>query len=182
MLGLSNDRLMTLGLVSLGLYFLALLARGLHGYSRFRRVRQTAVLTWPVPRPGNYALLVGLGVSGLLLAALNLYMGRPIHHVLALVLMAAYFGIMVPLARRIQLGLYRDGVWADAGFLPYAEIARMAFREGEEIVLVLLRRGSRAAFRLPVPPAEYGAVRKLLQDKIASRDLLTDGAILGLEA
>jgi hypothetical protein len=71
-LGLSNDRLMTLGLVSLGVYFLALLARGLLGYSRFRRVRQTAVLTWPVPRPGNYALLVGLGVSGLILAALNL--------------------------------------------------------------------------------------------------------------
>jgi hypothetical protein len=180
--GLSNDRLMTLGLVSLGVYFLALLARGLYGYSRFRRVRQTAVLTWPVPRPGNYGLLVGLGAAGLFLAALNLFMGRPVHHVLALVLMAAYFGIMVPLARRIQLGLYRDGVWADAGFLPYAEIARMAFREGEEIVLVLLQRGSRAAFRLPVPPAEYGAVRRLLQDKIASREVLTDGAILGLEA
>ena len=80
--------------------------------------------------------------------------------------MALYFVVMVPLARRIQLGLYRDGVWADSGFLPYAEIARMAFREGEEIVLVLLPRGSRAAFRLPVPPGEYGAVRRFLQDKI----------------
>jgi hypothetical protein len=37
------------------------------------------------------------------------------------------------------------------------------------------------AFRLPVPPAEYGAVRRILQDKIRSHDLNMDGAILGLE-
>ncbi|HEY5726842.1 MAG TPA: hypothetical protein VIX40_12850 [Methylomirabilota bacterium] len=182
MFGLSNDQLMTVGLVSLGVYFLVLLARGLVGYERFRRVRPTAILTWPVPRPGNYRLLVGLGVTGLFLATLNLALGRPVHHVVSLFLMALYFVVMVPLARRIQLGLYRDGVWADSGFLPYAEIARMAFREGEEIVLVLLQRGSRAAFRLPVPPDEYGAVRRFLQDKVRSQDLNMEGSILGLES
>jgi len=179
---LGNDRLMTIGLVSLGIYFLVLLTRGLLGYQHFQKVRPTAVLTWPVPRPSNYGLLVGLGVTSLVLAAVNLALGRPLHHVLALFLMALYFVVMVPLARRIQLGLYRDGVWADTGFLPYAEIARLAFREGEEIVLVLLQRGSRAAFRLPVPPAEYGAVRRFLQDKVRSHDLNMDGSILGLEA
>jgi hypothetical protein len=178
--GLSNDRVIGLGLVGLGVYFLVLLARGLVGFSRFRRVQSTALITWPVPRPSNYPLLVGLGVSGLVLAVVNLALGRPAHHVAALVLMALYFGGMVPLARRIQLGLYRDGVWADAGFLPYREIARMAFREGESIVLVLLPRGSSGPFRLPVPPGEYGAVRRLLQDKIRAHDLKMDGAILGL--
>jgi hypothetical protein len=178
--GLSNDRVITLGLLGLGVYFLVLLARGLLGYRHFRRVRSTAIITWPVPRPSNYRLLVGFGVIGLLLAALNLVLGRPAHHVAALLLMALYFGGMVPLARRIQLGFYRDGVWADAGFLPYREIARMAFREGEGIVLVLLPRGSSGAFRLPVPPGEYGAVRRLLQDKIRGKDLQMDAAILGL--
>jgi hypothetical protein len=171
---------MSLGLVGLGLYFLVLLVRGLHGYSRFRNVRSTALLTWPVPRPRYYRLLLALGVAGFVVALVNLALGRPAHHVVALFLMAAYFLGMVPLARRIELGLYRDGVWADAGFLPYGEIARMTFREGQEIVLVLLPRGSRAAFRLPVPAAEYGAVRRLLQDKIRARDLQMDGAILGL--
>jgi hypothetical protein len=180
MFGLTNDRLLTLGLLGVGVYFLVLLARGLHGYSRFRKVRGTALLTWPVPRPTRYRRLLALGVMGLLLALVNLARGRPTHHVVALLLMAAYFLGMVPLARRIKLGLYRDGVWADAGFLRYGEIARMAFREGQEIVLVLLPRGSRGAFRLPVPPDEYGAVRRLLQDKIRAHDLRMDEAILGL--
>ena len=67
MFGLSNDDLMTLGLAGLGVYFLVLLARGLCGYERFRRVRPTAILTWPVPRPSNYGFLLGLGVTGLVL-------------------------------------------------------------------------------------------------------------------
>jgi len=112
----------------------------------------------------------------------NFYVRRPAHHVVALLLMALYFVFMVPLARRIELGLYRDGVWADSGFLPYGEIARMAFREGTEIVLVLVPRGGASPFRLPVPAAEYGAVRRLLQDKIRAHDLNMDGTILGLEA
>jgi Ca2+/Na+ antiporter len=181
MFGLSNEQVMSLGLLGLGLYFLVQLSRGLMGYARFRRVRSTAVLTWPVARPSNYGFLLTLGVVSLVLTVVNLYVRRPVHHVVALLLMALYFVLMVPLARRIRLGLYRDGVWADAGFLPYGEIARMAFREGSEIVLVLLPRRGASPFRLPVPAAEYGAVRKFLQDKIRASDLNMDGAILGLE-
>jgi hypothetical protein len=177
-----NERLMTVGLVGLGLYFLVLLARGLFGYSRFQRVRSTAVLTWPVPRPSNYALLVALGVLSLALTAANLFLGRPAHHVAALLAMGLYFVVMVPLARRIRLGIYEGGVWADSGFLPFGEIRRMAFREGAEIVLVLVPRDGAAPFRLPVPAAEYGAVRRLLQDRIRTHDLNMDGAILGLAA
>ena len=57
----------------------------------------------------------------------------------------------------------------------------MAFREGDEIVLLLVPRAGAAPFRLPVPAAEYGAVRRLLQDRIRTHDLNMDGAILGLE-
>ncbi len=178
--GLSNETALTIVLAALGLYFLVLVARALAGYLRFLKLRATAVLTWPVRRPAHFPLLVGLGVLALGVAVLNSSMNRPLHHVASQVLIAVYFMVVVPLATRIRLGLYRDGVWADAGFLPYAEIARLAFVEEPEIVLVMLARGRGSAFRLPVPTKEYGAVRKLIEEKIRSHALTVDSAILGL--
>src|SRR4029079_12443921 len=118
-------------------------------------------------------------VSGLV-AFLNGYLGRPPHHVYSQGVMSAYFILMVPLTTRIDRGLYRDGVWADRGFLPYSRIARMAFVERPQVVLVMVARGRSGALRLTVPVAEYGAVRKLLEEKIRTQVLQTDGAILGL--
>ena len=178
--GLSNETALTIVLAALGLYFLVLVARALAGYLRFLRVRATAVLTWPVRRPAHFPLLVGLGVLALGVAVLNGSMNRPLHHVASQVLIAVYFMVVVPLATRIRLGLYRDGVWADAGFLPYPEIARLAFVEEPEVVLVMLARDRGSAFRLPVPAEEYGAVRKLIEEKIRSHALTVDCAILGL--
>jgi hypothetical protein len=172
---------MSVGLVGLGLYFAVQLGRGLRGYARFERVRPTAVVTWPVPRPPNWGFLLGMGVVSLFLTALNGYLARPLHHVASLLAMSLYFIGMVPLARRIRLGLYRDGVWADAGFLAYSDIGRFAFRETPEIVLLLVPRGSRAPFRLPVPPGEYGAVRKHIEDKVRSHAVNVERSILGLE-
>lgn len=176
----SNETALTIVLAALGLYFLVLVIRALAGYLRFLRLRATALLTWPVQRPAHFPLLVGLGVLALGVAVLNGSMNRPLHHVASQVLIAVYFILVVPLATRIRLGLYRDGVWADAGFLPYAEIARMTFVEGRQIVLVMLARGRGAAFRLPVPAEEYGVVRKLIEEKIRSHTLTVDSAILGL--
>jgi hypothetical protein len=177
---LANDTILSLGLAGLGVYFAVLLVRGSLGYLRFRRVRPTALLTWPVARPAYLRSLVALGVVNVILTILNGFLHRPVHHVVSLGLMALYFVLMVPLASRIELGLYRDGVWADAGFLPYEGIGRMAFRETPEIVLVLLPRRGSGSFRLPVPPGEYGAVRKLLEEKMRSRVLNPDTAVLGL--
>ena len=178
--GLATQTALTVVLAGLGLYFLVLVIRALAGYLRFVRLRATAVLTWPVRRPAHFPLLLGLGVLALGVAVLNGRMNRPLHHVASQVLIAVYFILVVPLATRIRLGLYRDGVWADAGFLPYAEIARMAFVEGHEVVLVMLARGRGSAFRLPLPAGEYGAVRKVIEEKIRSRALTVDSAILGL--
>lgn len=175
-----NETMLALVMAGLAVYFSVLLVRGLHGYLRFRQVSGTAVLTWRAPRPAHLPFLLILGVVALAVAALQAYFERPFHHVYAQLAMAAYFMVLVPLCGRIRLGLYRDGVWADAGFLAYADIARMAFREGGEIVLTLLpRRGSRP-FRLPVPPDEYGAVRKVLEEKIRQHVLNMDKGILGL--
>jgi hypothetical protein len=157
-----------------------LIARGLNGYLLFLKVRPTALLTWPVRRPAQLPFLLALGVIAAALAIINGTMNRPFHHVYSQGVMAVYFMVMVPLSARIQLGLYRDGVWADAGFLPYDKIGRMAFREAPDIVLILVPRGRSGPFRLPVPSSEYGAVRKILEEKIRARVVNVEKAILGL--
>jgi len=180
LLPVSNETVLSVVLLGLGIYFSVLLFRGLWGYLLFLRMRPTALLTWPVPRPAQFPFLLALGVVAAGVTALNGYLNRPFHHVLSQALMAAYFILMVPLCQRIRLGFYRDGVWADSGFLPYANIGRIAFRETPEIVLILLPRGRSRSFRLPVPPEEYGAVRKVLEEKIRARVVNVEAGILGL--
>jgi hypothetical protein len=181
MSGVSQENLLTIALLSFGLYFSVLLARGLAGYLRFCRVRPTALLTWPVKRPANFGMLIGLGVVAAGVTVLNGVLHRPLHHVFSQAIMSLYFILMVPLSARIHLGFYRDGVWADDGFLPYARIGRLAFRETPEIVLILLPRdGASGSFRLPVPRDEYGAVRKVLEEKIRAHVVNVEGGLLGL--
>jgi hypothetical protein len=178
---LTNETFLSLILMAVGAYFAVSLGRGLLGYLRFRRLRPTAVLTWPVPRGRNVPFLVGLGLAALGVALLNIVQGRPVAHVLSQVVTAAYFLLMVPLALRIRLGLYRDGVWADTGFLSWERIGRLTFVEEPEIMLVLVPRDRRPpAARLPVPREEYGAVRKLIDEKIRARVVQVEEAILGL--
>jgi hypothetical protein len=175
-----QQQLISLGLLGLGVYFAVQLARGLVGYRRYQRVAPTALATWPSPRPAQMTLLLLLGVAGAITAAINAWAGRPPHHVAGLALMAAYFLGLVPLARRIRLGLYRDGVWAHRGFLRWEDVARIAFVETPEIVLLLQPRRGGASFKLPVPAGEYGAVRKLLEEKERAGLLHLEPKILGL--
>lgn len=175
-----QQQIVGLGLVGLGVYFAVQLARGIAGYLRYRRVAPTGAVTWPAPRPAQLHWLTLLGVLGALTAAFNAWIGRPLHHVVGLALMAVYFLAMVPLARRIRLGLYRDGVWAHRGFLRWGDVARIAFVEGPPIVLLLKPRRGGASYKLPVPGAEYGAVRRILQDKAREGALHLDPAILGI--
>jgi hypothetical protein len=176
---MSNETILTLVFAGLGVYFGVLLLRGLYGYLHFRRLLPTAILTWPVPRPRAGSFLFALGLVSAGITVLNGYMARPLHHVVSLGLMALYFMLMVPLAGRIRLGFYEAGVWAEAGFLPWERIARMAFRESPEIVLILQPRGGSGSFRLPVPPDEYGAAVKVIEEKVRARIVNTEG-VLGL--
>jgi len=167
-------------LLGLAVYFSVAVARSLAGYLLFLKVRPTALLTWPGRRPAHFPLLIVLGFVAAALTVINGTLDRPFHHVYSQGVMAVYFTVMVPLSLKIQPGLYRDGVWADAGFLPYGKIGRMAFRETPEIVLILVPRGRSGPFRLPVPSSEYGAVRKILEEKIRTRVVNVEKAILGL--
>jgi hypothetical protein len=175
-----NETILTTGLLALGVYFSFFLARGLVLYLRFRRLRPTALVTWAAPRPPHLRALLALGVVSGLVTALNSFMGRPLHHVVPQGLMSLYFLTMVPLLAGIPLGLYRDGIWAEAGFLSWQEIGRMTFRETPEIVLILLPRSGSRSFRLPVPRGEYGAVRKTLEEKARERVLNVEQGMLGL--
>jgi hypothetical protein len=175
-----QQQLVGLGLLGLGLYFGAQLVRGVAGYLRYRRVAPTAVVTWPPPPPAQLPWLVLLGVLGAFTAAFNAWAHRPLAHVVGLALMAVYFLGLVPLARGIRLGVYRDGVWAHRGFLRWGDVARIAFVETPQVVLLLQPRRGGASFKLPVPGPEYGTVRKILEEKARAGVLQLDPAILGL--
>jgi hypothetical protein len=180
MLPATQQKIITLGLLALGVYFTVQLVRGLLGYRRYRRVRPTALATWAAPRQAQTAWLLALGAFGGGLAVLNAWLQRPAYHVYGLAVMSVYFLVMVPLATRIRLGLYRDGIWADAGFIRWEEVARIAFLETPGVILLLLPREGRGLYRLPVPGKEYGGVRKLLAEKARDGALQLDPAILGL--
>ena len=180
MLPETQQTMVSLGLLGLGVYFTVQLARGHLGYRSYLRVKPTAVATWPAPRQALNRWLVALGAFGGVVALLNAWLQRPPHHVYGLAVMSAYFVVMVPLATTIRLGVYRDGIWAHAGFIRWEEIARVAFRERPEVVLILLPRSGRGSFHLPVPPEEYGAVRKVLAERSRTGELHLDPAILGL--
>lgn len=181
MQGLPSETLLTLVLVAFGSYFSVLLVGGLVRYLRFRQVRRTALLSWPERPSARLPLLVALGLLAAGVAVLNGGMRRPLPHVLSQAVMAIYFLLMAPLLARIRPGLYRDGVWAESRFLPYARIGRLAFFETPEIVLVMLPRdGWRGVLRLLVPPQEYAGVRKLLEEQIRARVLRIEEGILGL--
>jgi hypothetical protein len=179
-MAIPNETMLTVILTALGVYFSVLLFRGMRGYLLFRKMRPFALLTWRPRPPAHFRMMQVLGVASTAVTLLNSYLDRPFAHVASQGLMAVYFVLMVPLASNIPLGLYRDGVWASTGFLPYQRIGRMAFRESPEIVLVLLTRERAEPFVLPVPPEEYGAVRKVLEEKIREHVVTPEKAILDL--
>jgi hypothetical protein len=177
----TNQAILTLGLLGVGVYFSVLILRGILGLLLFRRVRQQALLTWRARPPAYRTLLMALGVIATALTVVTLVRQRPFFHVYSQAVMALYFMLMVPLAARIPRGLYGDGIWTDVGFLRYGRIKRMAFRETPDIVLILITRGRLASTqRMWVPPGEYGAVRKLLEEKVRAGVLKVDAGILGL--
>jgi hypothetical protein len=59
--------------------------------------------------------------------------------------------------------------------MPYQQIGRIAWREGEQVTLLLVSRLKEMARPLVVPTIYYGAVRRLLRDKIAAHDIQFSG-------
>jgi hypothetical protein len=158
-----DETVMTLGMAAVAAYFTVMTVRAVARYRRFRALKPTALLVWSPPRNLWGPYLVGLGF---LAAALSVILWqRPFLHFYSQAAMAFYFVFVVPLLTRIPLGLYRDGVWAEGGFVRWGEIGRLGVFEQPEIVLVVVRRSDGIGLRLRVPAADYGAVRRLLRDQ-----------------
>jgi hypothetical protein len=168
-------------LLVLGAGFLILDLRLLIQYLHFKRLKPSALLTWPGPRPPLYTLFLAVGALLALLiiyklAVLRLRPGQ----VFGEMMMFIYYIYAMPLSLRIGRGFYEDGIWTDGGFLPYSRIGGLTWREGEQITLLLMYRWGNFARQLIVPEPYYGAARRLLRDKIASNDIHFTGKTLDL--
>jgi hypothetical protein len=84
---------------------------------------------------------------------------------------------------KIGRGFYADGIWTEAGFVPYSSIGGLSWKEGdqgEQVTLVMMYRMRAFARRLVVPWPYYGAARRLLRDKITAHDIHFTGKALDL--
>jgi len=148
---------------------------------RFHRRRRFALLTWRGPRPKLYGFSLGLGVTLGLLIAVKLFMlGWPPHQLFGETMMFLYYGYAFPLSTRISRGFYRDGIWSDSGFVRWAQIAALSWKEGDQVTLVLVAHFRNVARHLEVPGHLYGQARRLLRDRIKAHDIHIGGTGLDL--
>jgi hypothetical protein len=167
----------------LGVGFLVANIRLLVQFLRFLRLRSSAVLTWPAGRPPYAVFFAALGGALGLIIIVKLGIQRmPPLDVFGESMMLVYYGYAAPLSWRIGRGFYRDGIWAESGFMKYSDIGGLTWREGEQeqVTLVLISRVRRLARRLRVPTELYGEARRLLRDRIATHDIHFAGQTLDL--
>jgi hypothetical protein len=146
---------------------------------RYRRRRQEALLTWRGPRPAYYRFNILLAVTlGLLLAA-KLVRKEP-DRAFGEAMMFMYYGCAFPLSTRIARGFYGDGVWSDSGFMRWAQISAVSWKDEGRVTLILISRLRNIARRLVVPPNLYGEARRVLRDKIREHQLHIGGGGLDL--
>ena len=163
----------------LGLGFLGANIKVAVDLIRYRRQRRSALLTWTAPRPAYYRFNILLAVTlGLLLAA-KLVRKEP-DQAFGEAMMFMYYGCAFPLSTRIARGFYGDGVWSDSGYLRWAQISAVSWKEEGSVTLILISRLRNIARRLEVPPHLYGQARRVLKDKVRDHDLHIGGAGLDL--
>ncbi|MDH4066572.1 MAG: hypothetical protein OEW19_19390, partial [Acidobacteriota bacterium] len=151
-----------LSLIVLGVLFLAVNVRVGSDIWRWWRRRADALLVWKPPAPPFYALNLAIGVMlGVLLFVTVFLVPRPAGSVFGEAMMFLYYGYLLPLSTRIMRGLYADGVWTDSGFMAYADIGGLTWKEGATGTLVLASRLRAFARTLSVPGTRLGEVRRV---------------------
>ena len=171
--------LVTSTLIVLGVGFLVANLRLLSEHLVYRKRKNSALLTWPPPRPAFYPLTIAIGVATGVLVLVKLFVVH--REMFGELMMFVYFGYLVPLRQRIGRGFYADGIWADSAFIPYSEVGGLAWREGDHSVsLVVISRLKHLARSLVVPIEHYGAARRLLRDKIGEHEIQFVGTGLDL--
>ena len=104
----------------LGVGFLVATLRILIQFLRYRRLRGAALVTWPVETPATYPWMLALGVvAGILVFVKLVVQQQPPQRAFGEGMMLIYYAYAVPLRLKIARGLYADGIWADADYIPY---------------------------------------------------------------
>ena len=163
-----------------GLGFLAANLKILADLVRFRVRRSSALIVWLRPKPRFYRFSLLLATVLALLLAAKIIQRRPPGQLFGEAMMLVYYGCLFPLSTRIARGFYRDGVWSDGGFIRWAHISAVAWKEEAGVTLVLISRLRSLARRLDVPGHLYGEARRVLRDRIRSHDIQIGGAGLDL--
>jgi hypothetical protein len=150
-------------------------------FARYLKLRRSAILTWPGPKPRFYTLqlLYPLILTVVIGVKLLVWRMAPIN-TFGEFMMLLYYGYALPLGVRIRRGLYEQGLWLDDGFVPYSRIGRIAWREGPPLRLLVMPRMKTLARRLDVPDRYYGEVRRLLRDRIAGQEITLGDKALDL--
>jgi hypothetical protein len=166
-------------LLVFGVGFLAANLKLAYDYVRFLKLKRSALLTWRSPKPPQYIFALALGAAlGLIVFAKLVLLHRQAFGESMMFLYYAYF---FPMSLTIGRGFYEDGIWADAAFIPYAEVGGISWREGEHhATLIVISRLRSLARRLAVPGDKYSAARRLLRDKIGERATQFTGTGLDL--
>ncbi len=174
-----TDPLNTL-LLAFGVGFLGANLLAFQAILRFSRIRQSAVLTWLLPRPRLHLVYLAVA-AGLAFVVLYKTVGLhwPLWRVFGESMMLTYYGAAYPSSLRIRRGIYRDGLWMDRAFVRWSDIAGASWRDEEGPTLVAVARRRQAAWRLAVPAEHYAEARRLLRDHVAAHDLHLGG--IGLQ-
>jgi len=170
-------------LATIGTGFLVANLRIGYQLLRFGRLKSSALLTWPgrVQAYPRLALVMGI-VLAVVISVKLVVLRRPPIECFGETMMLLYYVYLVPLDQRIGRGFYQEGLWLDSGFLPYAAIGGLTWREDPEPSLVVLPRMTKLARRLAVPPQHYAEARKLLREKIQGFEIHFTGKALDLGA
>jgi hypothetical protein len=163
-----------------GLGFLAANVKVLADLARFYRRRRAALLVWQRPKPRFYRFSLLLATVLALLLAAKIIQRRPPTQYFGEAMMLVYYGCAVPLSTRIARGFYGEGIWSDAGFMPWAHISAVTWKEDRGVTLIVISRLKSLARRLDVPGHLYGEARRVLRDKVKSHDIHFGGAGLDL--
>lgn len=159
-------------LLVLGMGFLVANVRAAVDLARWARRKPTALAVWVPPRPPFYAMNVTIGVAMGCLLLSALFVPRSPAALFGELMMFVYYALVVPATARINRGLYADGIWAESGFMPYAQIGGLRW-QGDSILVVASRLRTLAR-RLHVPGTRLGEVRRLLREKIAEHAIDID--------
>ena len=132
-------------LLLLGVGFLIANIKLGYDYFRYVRVRRGALLTWPGPKPPQYAMMIALGVAlGLLVFTKQFILRR---QAFGEAMMCLYYAYFVPKSRTIGRGFYEDGIWADNAFIPTVRRLGVPVIVGDATVAPVLRQAHAATAR-----------------------------------